>query len=62
MSDEPDGPDELRGGMGVGDPGLEGATETGRQGVGYSETGSNPDEGSRELVGEKGGTASGGGA
>jgi len=29
MSDAPDGPDALRGGMQAGDPALEGATETG---------------------------------
>jgi hypothetical protein len=62
MSDAPEGDDVTRGGKGVGDPALEGATETGRQGVGYSDTGSNPDTGSRELVGEKGGAATGGGA
>lgn len=62
MSDAPEGSDATRGGKELGDPALEGATETGRKGIGYSDTGSNPDTGSRELVGEKGGTASGGGA
>ena len=40
MSDAPEGDDVTRGGKERGDPGLEGATETGRSGVGYSDTGS----------------------
>jgi hypothetical protein len=60
MSDAPDGPEELRGGKEGGDPALEGATETGRQGVGYSETGSQVDDGTSQLPAEKSGNASGG--
>ena len=60
MSDAPDGPDELRGGKRGGDPDLAGATETGRQGVGYSETGSQTDEESSQLQAEKGGNAGAG--
>lgn len=62
MSDAPEGSDETRGGMERGDPGLEGATETGRSGVGYSDTGSDVDDNtSTELPGQKGGAAGGGG-
>ena len=60
MSDDPDGPDELRGGKRGGDPALAGATETGRQGVGYSETGSQTDEEASQLQAEKGGNAGAG--
>ena len=62
MSDAPDGPIEARGGKMAGDPGMEGAGETGRQGVGKSDTSdwSDDDNTSRELPAEKGGSASGG--
>ncbi len=39
MTDAPEGPDALRGGMERGDPGLEGATETGGSGAAQAETG-----------------------
>ena len=39
MSDAPEGSDATRGGMERGDPGLEGATETGESGIAYSDTG-----------------------
>jgi hypothetical protein len=61
MSDAPDGPLETRGGMEAGDPGLAGATETGRSGVGYKETGSEVQEPDRRLPAERGGAAGGGG-
>ena len=63
MSDAPEGPDATRGGMERGDPGLEGATEVGRSGVGYSDTGekSQGDEPDRRLQAEQGGAAGGGG-
>ena len=63
MSDAPDGPDELRGGKERGDPALEGATESGRSGIGYSDTGggSQGDESDRRLQAEQGGAAGGGG-
>jgi hypothetical protein len=63
MSDAPEGDDETRGGMERGDPGLEGATETGRSGVGYSDTVSEAREDSsdRRLQAEQGGAAGGGG-
>lgn len=63
MSDDPDGPDALRGGKERGDPALEGATETGRSGIGYSDTGteSQGDESDRRLQAEQGGAAGGGG-
>jgi hypothetical protein len=61
MSDAPDAPVEARGGKEAGDPGLEGATETGRQGVGYSDTGGNVDDNSTQLPAQKGGAAGGGG-
>lgn len=61
MSDAPDGPDELRGGKEGGDPALAGATETGRKGVAYSETGSKSNEEyNRELPAEQGGNAGAG--
>ena len=61
MSDAPDGPLETRGGMEAGDPGLEGATETGRQGLGYSETSDNVDDNTdRRLPAEQGGNAGAG--
>ncbi len=60
MSDAPDGPDELRGGKKGGDAALAGATETGRKGVGYSETGSMTDDESSQLKAEKGGNAGAG--
>jgi hypothetical protein len=63
MSDAPEGSDETRGGMERGDPGLEGATETGRSGIGYSDTGSKSqgDESDRRPQAEQGGAAGGGG-
>ena len=63
MSDTPEGDDATRGGMGRGDPGLEGATETGRSGIGYSDTGSEAREDTpdRRLQAEPGGGAGGGG-
>ena len=61
MSDAPEGSDETRGGMERGDPGLEGATETGGSGPGHPETGDEPDDPSTELSGQKGGAAGGGG-
>ena len=60
MSDAPEGPDATRGGMERGDPGLEGATETGESGVGHPETGSEPDDPSSDLMGQEGGAAGGG--
>ena len=46
----------------AGDPGMEGASEIGRQGAGKSDTSdwSDDDNTSRELPAEKGGAASGG--
>ena len=63
LSDAPDGPAETRGGKELGDPALQGATETGRSGAGYTDTGSKADDNntSRELPGETGGAAGGGG-
>ncbi len=62
MSDAPDAPLDQRGGMEAGDPGLEGATETGRSGIGYRETGSQDAQpGDRQLPAERGGAAGGGG-
>ena len=62
MSDAPDGPDELRGGKERWDPALEGATSSGRQGLGQSETGDEADDTSNtQLQGQEGGAASGGG-
>lgn len=63
MSDAPEGPDALRGGKERGDPALEGATETGRSGVGYSDTGSASQEDTpdRRPQAEQGGAAGGGG-
>ena len=61
MSDAPDGPLDQRGGMEAGDPGLEGATESGRSGIGYSDTGGNVDDGTSQLPAQKGGAAGGGG-
>jgi len=60
MSDAPDGPDETRGGMERGDPGLEGATETGGSGPGHPETGDETGEGESDLPGQQGGSAGGG--
>ena len=63
MSDAPDGPPEVSGGKKAGDPGMEDATETGGSGAGHPATGeSGDDSSSRELPGEKGGAAAGGGA
>ena len=54
MSDAPEGPDETRGAMQAGDPGLEGATETGGTSVANKPAGG-PDESSNtELPAEKG--------
>jgi hypothetical protein len=63
MSDAPEESDELRGGKERGDPALEGATETGRSGISYSDTGSEAqgDEPDRRLQAEQGGAAGGGG-
>ena len=63
MSDAPEESDELRGGKERGDPALEGATESGRSGIGYSDTGSESSEDSpdRRLQAEQGGAAGGGG-
>lgn len=62
MSDAPDGPADTRGGKELGDPALEGATETGRSGIAYRKTGNDdPDDTTRDLPGEKGGAAGGGG-
>jgi hypothetical protein len=62
MSDAPEGDDLTRGGKVRGDPALEGATSSGRQGLGYSGTGGEADDSSNtELQGQEGGTASGGG-
>ena len=63
MPDEPDAsaPD-VRGGKEAGDPGLAGATETGGSGPAHPPTDDPKDSSSRELPGEKGGAATGGGA
>jgi hypothetical protein len=61
MSDAPDGPPDTRGGMEAGDPGLDGATEVGRSGVGYKDTGESVDDNSTQLPAQKGGAAGGGG-
>ena len=62
MSDAPEGPLDTRGGMEAGDPGLEGATETGGSGPAHPETGDEVDDSSStELPGQKGGAAGGGG-
>jgi hypothetical protein len=63
MSDAPETADATRGGKERGDPALEGATETGRSGVGYSDTGgkSQGDSSDRRLQAEQGGAAGGGG-
>jgi hypothetical protein len=59
MSDAPDESPVVAGGKQAGDPGMEGASSTGGDGVGTPKPG--PDDGSsRELPGEKGGGASGG--
>ena len=60
MSDDPSGPPDIAGGKEAGDPGMEGATETGRQGVGYAETGSQTEEDDKQLQAEKGGNAGAG--
>lgn len=63
MSDAPEGSDVTRGGKERGDPALDGATETGRSGIGYSDTGeaSQEDTPDRRLQAEQGGAAGGGG-
>jgi hypothetical protein len=63
MSDAPEGDDVTRGGKERGDPALEGATESGRSGIGYSDTGSGAegDTPDRRLQAEQGGAAGGGG-
>jgi len=58
MSDAPEGSPEVAGGKMAGDPGMEDATENG---AGGTTPGGGPDNTSRELPGEKGGAASGGG-
>ncbi len=60
MSDAPDAPIGQAGGMKGGDPGLEGATETGRSGVGYEETGSKTDDEYSDLQAQEGGNAGAG--
>ncbi len=61
MSDAPDGPPDLAGGKERGDPGMEGASETGRSGVGHPVTGMDVDENSEtNLQAEKGGSAGAG--
>jgi hypothetical protein len=44
MSDAPEGPPDLAGGKEAGDPGMEGATETGGSGAGHPETGDEVDD------------------
>jgi len=53
MSDAPDGPLDTRGGMEEGDPGLEGATETGGSAAKHAETDTSGDADGGRLVGEK---------
>ena len=53
MSDAPDGPDQARGGMQAGDPGLKGATETGGAAIVNRPTGAPDDDSSTRHVGEK---------
>ena len=60
MSDDPEGPDETRGAMQAGDPGLQGATETGGQGIANRPTGGPDETGNTELPAEKGGSGGGG--
>ncbi len=62
MSDAPDGPDETRGAMQAGDPGLKGATETGGASILNRPTGGPDDNTNRELPAEKGGSAASGGS
>ena len=62
MSDAPEGPDETRGAMQAGDPGLEGATETGGASILNRPTGGPDDNSSRELPAEKGGSSGAGGS
>ena len=61
MSDAPDADLDARGGMEAGDPGLEGATEVGRSGVGYSDTSDEVDDSTSQLPAQKGGASGGGG-
>ena len=61
MSDAPGGPPDISGGKEAGDPGMQDATETGRGGVGYEETGGQTDDSSTQLPAQKGGAAGGGG-
>ena len=61
MSDAPEGPTDLAGGKQRGDAGMEGASETGRDGVGHPETGMDVDDSSEtNLQAEKGGSAGAG--
>jgi hypothetical protein len=60
MSDAPERSPDLAGGKQAGDPGMEGASSTGGASVGTPKPGPD-DSSSRELPGEKGGAASGGG-
>jgi hypothetical protein len=53
MSDAPEGPDDTRGGMEAGDPGLAGATETGGEAAVNRPTGGGDDNSGQRLVGEK---------
>ncbi len=60
MSDAPGGPPDISGGKQGGDPGMEGATETGRKGIGYEETGSKSNEEYSDLQAQEGGNAGAG--
>jgi len=53
MPDAPDGPEELRGGMQAGDPGLEGATENGSGYRANQPAGGPDDTSSTQLPAEK---------
>ena len=61
MSDAPEGPEALRGGKERGDPALDGATPTGRQGVGSSDKNDPDDSSNTQLQAQEGGAAGGGG-
>lgn len=60
MSDAPEGPDATRGSMQAGDPGLEGATETGGTNTMNRPTGGPDDNTFSELPAEKDGNAGAG--
>jgi len=53
VSDDPDGPLDERGGKQAGDPGMEGATETGGTSV-LNRPSGDPDDGTSQLPAEKG--------